>query len=184
MIIKIDFESEEAIYIQLRNQIIMGIATDRIHEGDSLPSVRQLAENIGINMNTVNNMNNINNMNNQSMNVNCNTPMDMQRRSSCTNIQPMPLSQRNNSCNIVADKHALMKNIYELGFILTETNLYLDTHPNDMEAIEYYAQIRDKYCNYMTKYADYYGPLDKLHISNDNYWMWVSTPMPWEMEVC
>lgn len=32
----------------------MGIATDRIHEGDSLPSVRQLAENIGINMHTVN----------------------------------------------------------------------------------------------------------------------------------
>ena len=54
MIIKIDLESEEAIYIQLRNQIIMGIATDRIHEGDSLPSVRQLAENIGINMHTVN----------------------------------------------------------------------------------------------------------------------------------
>lgn len=54
MIIKIDFESEEAIYIQLRNQIIMSIATDRIHEGDSLPSVRQLAENIGINMHTVN----------------------------------------------------------------------------------------------------------------------------------
>ena len=54
MIIKIDFESEEAIYIQLRNQIIMGIATDRIHEGDSLPSVRQLAENIWINMHTVN----------------------------------------------------------------------------------------------------------------------------------
>ena len=54
MIIKIDFESEEANYIQLRNQIIMGIATDRIREGDSLPSVRQLAENIGINMHTVN----------------------------------------------------------------------------------------------------------------------------------
>ncbi len=54
MIIKIDFESEEAIYIQLRNQIIIGIATDRIHEGDSLPSVRQLADNIGINMHTVN----------------------------------------------------------------------------------------------------------------------------------
>lgn len=54
MIMKIDFESEEAIYIQLRNQIIIGIATDRIREGDSLPSVRQLAENIGINMHTVN----------------------------------------------------------------------------------------------------------------------------------
>lgn len=54
MIIEIDFNSDEAIYIQLRNQIIMGIATSTIHEGDSLPSVRQLADNIGINMHTVN----------------------------------------------------------------------------------------------------------------------------------
>ncbi|SCP99796.1 GntR family transcriptional regulator [Anaerobium acetethylicum] len=56
MVIKIDidFNSEEAIYIQLRNQIIVGIATSQIQEGDALPSVRQLAENIGINMHTVN----------------------------------------------------------------------------------------------------------------------------------
>lgn len=54
MYIEIDFNSEEAIYIQLRNQIIMGIATAEIREGDSLPSVRQLAETVGINMHTVN----------------------------------------------------------------------------------------------------------------------------------
>ena len=54
MILKINFESEEALYIQLCNQIIMGIATETLHEGDSLPSVRQLAEEIGINMHTVN----------------------------------------------------------------------------------------------------------------------------------
>ena len=52
--IQIDFNSDEAIYIQLRNQIILGIATSRIQEGDTLPSVRQLADNIGINMHTVN----------------------------------------------------------------------------------------------------------------------------------
>lgn len=52
--VQIDFESDEAIYIQLRNQIIMMIATADIREGDALPSVRQLAENIGINMHTVN----------------------------------------------------------------------------------------------------------------------------------
>ena len=51
---KIDFNSDEAIYIQLRNQIIMGIATDMIREGDTLPSVRQMADYIGINMHTVN----------------------------------------------------------------------------------------------------------------------------------
>ena len=54
MVLKIDFNSDEAIYIQLRNQIIMGIATEMIHEGDTLPSVRQMADHIGINMHTVN----------------------------------------------------------------------------------------------------------------------------------
>ena len=54
MVLTIDLNSDEAIYIQLRNQIILGIAMERIHEGDSLPSVRQLADNIGINMHTVN----------------------------------------------------------------------------------------------------------------------------------
>ena len=54
MIIEIDFNSDEALYLQLCNQIIMGIATAQFREGDSLPSVRQLADTIGINMHTVN----------------------------------------------------------------------------------------------------------------------------------
>ena len=52
--IEINFNSEEAIYMQLRNQIIWAIATDGLHEGEVLPSVRQLADRIGINMHTVN----------------------------------------------------------------------------------------------------------------------------------
>ena len=54
MVIEIDFNSDEAIYMQITNQIIMGIATSRLHEGDALPSVRQLASIAGINMHTVN----------------------------------------------------------------------------------------------------------------------------------
>ena len=54
MILEIDFNSDEALYLQLCNQIIMGIATSRFQEGDSLPSVRQMADSIGINMHTVN----------------------------------------------------------------------------------------------------------------------------------
>ena len=54
MYIEIDFNSEEAFYIQLRNQIIIGIARNQYQEGDSLPSVRQLADSVGINMHTVN----------------------------------------------------------------------------------------------------------------------------------
>ena len=54
MIVEVDFNSDEAIYIQLRNQIIVGIACDEFREGDCLPSVRQMADEIGINMHTVN----------------------------------------------------------------------------------------------------------------------------------
>lgn len=54
MFLSIDFNSDEAIYVQLMNQIIMGIALEEYREGDALPSVRQLAETVGINMHTVN----------------------------------------------------------------------------------------------------------------------------------
>ena len=54
MIFRIDFNSDEAIYIQLRNQIINCIAMEEIRDGDILPSVRQLADTVGINMHTVN----------------------------------------------------------------------------------------------------------------------------------
>ena len=53
MIIKIDFNSDEAIYMQITNQIIMGIAK-QICDGDQLPSIRNMADEIGINMHTVN----------------------------------------------------------------------------------------------------------------------------------
>lgn len=54
MVIEIDFNSDEALYMQLRNQIILGIASSQFEEGEALPSVRQLADRIGINMHTVN----------------------------------------------------------------------------------------------------------------------------------
>ena len=54
LLVKIDFNSEEAIYVQLINQIIISIANSEIGEGDNLPSVRELADHIGINMHTVN----------------------------------------------------------------------------------------------------------------------------------
>ena len=54
MILEIDFNSDEAIYVQLRNQIIMGIACEEFTDAESLPSVRQLAQVLGVNMHTVN----------------------------------------------------------------------------------------------------------------------------------
>ncbi|MEN8905796.1 MAG: GntR family transcriptional regulator [Clostridiales bacterium] len=54
MILNLDFESEIPIYQQLRSQIIEGIAMKKLKPGETLPSVRQMASDIGINMHTVN----------------------------------------------------------------------------------------------------------------------------------
>lgn len=54
MIVEIDFNSSEAIYMQLKNQIVVAIAQEKLKQGQSLPSVRQMAEILGVNMHTVN----------------------------------------------------------------------------------------------------------------------------------
>ena len=54
MYISIDFNSDEALYLQLRNQIILAIVKAELQEGENLPSVRDMAETVGINMHTVN----------------------------------------------------------------------------------------------------------------------------------
>lgn len=54
MLIEIDYNSNEAIYSQLKNRIIMAIALEELRNGDNLPSVRDMADLAGINMHTVN----------------------------------------------------------------------------------------------------------------------------------
>lgn len=54
MIIELDMNSSTPIYVQLRNQIVMGIGRGELKLGESLPTVRQLAQNIGVNTMTVN----------------------------------------------------------------------------------------------------------------------------------
>lgn len=54
MIISLDTGSSIPIYVQLRNQIVTGIGRGELKEGERLPTVRQLAEDAGVNTMTVN----------------------------------------------------------------------------------------------------------------------------------
>jgi DNA-binding transcriptional regulator YhcF (GntR family) len=53
MILQLNMSSDTPIYVQLRNQIVLGIGHGELKPGQGLPTVRQLAEDIGINMMTV-----------------------------------------------------------------------------------------------------------------------------------
>jgi Predicted transcriptional regulators len=49
MILKFDFASKVPLYMQLRNQIVIGIAEGKLQAGEKLPTVRALADESGIN---------------------------------------------------------------------------------------------------------------------------------------
>ncbi len=53
MVLKIDMSGETPIYIQLRNEIVKGIGRGELAAGENLPTVRQLASELGVNTMTV-----------------------------------------------------------------------------------------------------------------------------------
>lgn len=53
MLLCLDFESDMPIYMQIRNQIVIGIANGELADGEKLPTIRALSNDLGINMMTV-----------------------------------------------------------------------------------------------------------------------------------
>jgi spore coat protein JB len=76
---------------------------------------------------------------------------------------------------------AMLYEIGMLGFAVVEMTEYLDTHPQETEAIEYLKHfLRLK--NQMEKeYSYLYEPLNISYAeSSGNTWKWALAPMPWE----
>lgn len=83
-------------------------------------------------------------------------------------------------------EHAsLMQQIYEIAFALDDTILFLNTHPCDQEALDYYEMLQARHMQLMEEHARHYGPLldDRVMIppaGPDRRWTWNDGPMPWE----
>ncbi|MCI9106555.1 MAG: spore coat protein CotJB [Lachnospiraceae bacterium] len=75
--------------------------------------------------------------------------------------------------------NALLQKVYETGFALDEITLYLDTHPEDKQAMEYYQYIRRANQDAISSYEQSYGPLTSNQVNTDT-WSWNKNPWPWE----
>ncbi|WP_434310950.1 spore coat protein CotJB [Hominifimenecus sp. rT4P-3] len=78
----------------------------------------------------------------------------------------------------------LMKKIYEYGFAVDDVVLYLDTHPDDAEALAYYQQVRDAYEQFYREYVTTVGPLMFTEDRAADGWSWTDDPWPWEGGMC
>lgn len=75
-----------------------------------------------------------------------------------------------------------MRNVQMYDFALTDTGLFLDTHPDNKAALAFYGDTRTKYLEAVEEYEVQFGPLTAEDTDIENGWTWVDTPWPWEVE--
>ena len=82
------------------------------------------------------------------------------------------------------DRDSLMKIITQASFAMDDVKLFLDTHPNCKEALEYYKEAKKVRGEAWEAYTQKYGPLSSYEVDNEEYWDWNKGPMPWEGGNC
>lgn len=78
--------------------------------------------------------------------------------------------------------YALMHRLQTIDFVLVELTLYLDTHPDDMQAIQQFNQTALQRRQIACEYENEYGPLLQYGQSYSRYpWDWNTAPWPWQV---
>ncbi len=84
-----------------------------------------------------------------------------------------------NSHGMTAEQ--LLRKLQELAFAKVECELYLDAHPECMNALDYYKNVINEYRALAEVYENTVGPIRQEGVSDDR-WTWVDTPWPWQMD--
>ena len=79
----------------------------------------------------------------------------------------------------VPSHEALMKQINEASFAVDEAVLFLDTHPENQDALRYYQAVRDMRNQAIAAYESQFGPLRYADVTSSS-WDWVTEKWPWE----
>lgn len=78
--------------------------------------------------------------------------------------------------------YELLGEIQNIDFVLVELNLYLDTHPDDVNAINQYNLYTMKCKQLKEEFEAHFGPLQGFGNGYSKYpWSWSTTPWPWQV---
>ena len=81
------------------------------------------------------------------------------------------------------NKQQLLRRIQELCFAKTEAELFLDTHPECRDALDFYRRTVGALDAASEEYNNKYGPLTaSAAAASSDGWSWVSAPWPWQMD--
>ena len=82
----------------------------------------------------------------------------------------------------MSERERLLRRLSAAQFAAWELNVFLDTHPNNAEAINRYKAYKKTAQELMASYESKYGPLKAQNVTNDVWFDWVNNPWPWEAE--
>ena len=83
----------------------------------------------------------------------------------------------------MSDREAKLLAVQQADFVLYDAALFLDTHPECAQALEYYKTAKLNYQQATGEYESVYGPLSRRTAGGTACWNWLAQPMPWEKEV-
>ncbi len=91
---------------------------------------------------------------------------------------------------MTVEQKKLLDHIDAVSFAAYDTMLFLDTHPDDAEALSYYCQMIQERKKALDEYQQKFEPLIAEGVCKDNCncngkaWTWATTPWPWERRGC
>lgn len=79
-------------------------------------------------------------------------------------------------------KRQLFRDIQIVSFLIKDAQLFLDTHPQDENALSFFDYYSQLLCTLTEEYERQFGPLTVTGINVNDGWSWIEQPWPWEKE--
>lgn len=80
------------------------------------------------------------------------------------------------------EREVLLKRVQVCDFALNDAALFLDTHPNDKDALAFYGKYKEMRAKAAEEYKAKYGPIERGDYNGGSHWEWVDGPWPWQKE--
>lgn len=80
------------------------------------------------------------------------------------------------------EREALLLEIMELCFAITDLNIYLDLHPNDESLLRKFRNLVENSCAKEMEFVKKYGPIEVIDSDNKENFSWIKDPWPWQNE--
>lgn len=82
--------------------------------------------------------------------------------------------------NPVMSEQKMMQFVRETGFAVIDAGLYLDTHPCDESAMDYFNKYQKMHEEAVHDYEKNFGPITVNGVQTCDGWTWTEGPWPWE----